>query len=178
MNINRKINRIKFHFLRRIISFISLFNHRLHMKFYIPLLKGQGMKFEGTPRYIGVHVKFDDFPLIGLGNRVVISDHCIFLTHDYSLTTALIAIGEQPKSDRAFLREIKVGNNVFIGTKSIIMPNTSIGDNVIIGAGSVVRGKLESNSVYIGNPAMKIRSINEVAEKWKKTLINTKVRVD
>ena len=71
------------------------------------------------------------------------------------LTTALISINEKPKTDIAFVKQIEIGNNVFTGKKTIIMPGAQIGDNVIIGAGSVVRGKVESNSILIGNPAIK-----------------------
>ena len=61
-----------------------------------------------------------------------------------------------------------IGNNVFIGMRSIILQGTNIGDNVIIGAGSVVSGKVESNSVYAGNPAKKICSLEEHKNKLAK----------
>jgi acetyltransferase-like isoleucine patch superfamily enzyme len=148
------------------------------MKLYIPLLKRQGMKITGTPRYIGIHVKFDDFDKINIGDRAVISDGCILLTHDYSFTTALIAIDKIPQSDIALIRDIYIGNNVFIGKQSIIMPNTEVGNNVIIGAGSVVRGKIADNSVLIGNPAQVVGNIKELAYKWEKYLKEDKIRRD
>lgn len=61
-----------------------------------------------------------------------------------------------------------IGNNVFIGMRSIILQGANIGDNVIIGAGSVVSGKVESNSVYAGNPAKKICSLEEHKNKLAK----------
>ena len=57
---------------------------------------------------------------------------------------------------------------MFIGMRSIILQGTNIGDNVIIGAGSVVSGKVESNSVYAGNPAKKICSLEEHKNKLAK----------
>ena len=36
------------------------------------------------------------------------------------------------------------------------MPDTTIGDNIIVGAGSIVKGNLLSNSVYVGKPIKKI----------------------
>ena len=68
----------------------------------------------------------------------------------------------------------KVGNNCcFFGSSSIFVDDgslqyISIGDNVIIGAGSVVSGKVESNSVYAGNPAKKICSLEEHKNKLAK----------
>lgn len=60
---------------------------------------------------------------------------------------------------------VKIGNNVFIGMDSIICRNVVIGDNVIIGAGSVVAKSCQSNSVYAGNPAKRISSIEDFISK-------------
>lgn len=161
-----------------VIHITFYLSHRLYMKFYIPYLKYKGVKFSGKPRYIGLQVKFDNYKNIQLGERVVISNECHFLTHDYSLTTALISIGEKPRTDIALERNIIVGNNVFIGKKSIIMPNCEIGSNIIIGAGSVVRGKIPSNSILLGNPAKIIGDIQSQAIKWKKFIGTDIVRQD
>lgn len=63
---------------------------------------------------------------------------------------------------------------MFIGMRSIILQGTNIGDNVIIGAGSVVSGRVESNSVYAGNPAKKICSLedhkNKLAKRFPKSV--------
>ncbi len=178
LSVKRYFNRFIFHINLKSIKIIAYFNHGLSTKLYCSLLRKHGMEIIGTPRYIGVHVEFDDPKLIKLSERVVISDYCYFLTHDYSITTALIAIGETPKKDISLERYISVGENVFIGKKSIVMPNTKIGNNVIVGAGSVVRGVLEDNSIYIGNPAKKIRNITEQAEIWKKYLDTSYVVMD
>lgn len=60
---------------------------------------------------------------------------------------------------------MKIGNNVFIGVNTTVLPNTTIEDNVIIGAGSVVKGVCEANSVYAGLPAKKISSTGAYFEK-------------
>jgi acetyltransferase-like isoleucine patch superfamily enzyme len=137
------------------------------MKLYIKLLKKAGFKISGTPRFIAKSARFDDFDRISLGDRLVVSMNVHFLTHDYSYTTALIAKGTTPPTDIGILRNIVIGNNVFIGMNSLILPGTIIGDNVIIGAGSVVRGKVNSNSIYAGNPAIYVGDILEYADKTK-----------
>ena len=71
-------------------------------------------------------------------------------------------------------RPIYVGKNTFIGKKSIIMPGSKIGDNVIVGAGSVVRGTLDSNYIYAGNPIQKLMSIDDYnmrVEKFKNDIL-------
>jgi serine O-acetyltransferase len=54
----------------------------------------------------------------------------------------------------------KIGNNVFIGTGSIILGKISIGDNVVIGAASFVNADIPSNSLVAGNPAKVLKSIS------------------
>jgi acetyltransferase-like isoleucine patch superfamily enzyme len=137
------------------------------MNIYTKLLCFVGIAITGRPRFISSDVKIDSFDLIEIGERVVISEKVILLTHDYSYTTALIATGEIPEYDISLNRRIKIGDNVFIGMGSIIMPGSIIGNNVIIGAGSVIRGVIKNNSVYIGNPAKSIATIQEYAEKCK-----------
>ena len=61
--------------------------------------------------------------------------------------------------------KVTVGNNVFIGAYSIILPGTVIGNNCIIGAGSLVRGTIPDNSVAAGVPARVIKTVAEYRAK-------------
>ena len=121
---------------------------------------------DGNPRFISSQVKFNDFSKIQLSESVVISDKVILLTHDYSFTKGIIALGKVPVTDIAFIRKIKIGKNAFIGMGSIIMPGNIIHDNVVIGAGSVIRGIIPTDSIVIDNPCKIIGKLTEKAEKW------------
>jgi acetyltransferase-like isoleucine patch superfamily enzyme len=167
MNIQRFINKSSFHIQKGVIGLIVYFDSRLYMKCYNNLLKKHGFKLKGTPRFIAKSARFDDFNRITLGDRLVVSMNVHFLTHDYSYTTALISINEKPNTDIGLLREIIIGDNVFIGMNSILLPGTKIGNNVIIGAGTVVRGTIPDYSVVTGNPAAVISDIRDFAMKVK-----------
>lgn len=54
--------------------------------------------------------------------------------------------------------DIIIKNNVFVGANCTILPGTIINDNVVIGAGSIVKGVLESNSIYAGAPCKKVKN--------------------
>lgn len=54
---------------------------------------------------------------------------------------------------------VTIGDSVWIGGGTTILPGVTIGDNVVIGAGSVVTRDIPSNSLALGNPARVIRSL-------------------
>jgi acetyltransferase-like isoleucine patch superfamily enzyme len=176
--INRAALMLFFHFSRMMLKPVESLAPRLYMKIYLRLLVRAGLRLTGTPRYISGGVKFDDFSQIVLGDRVVISDKVILLTHDYSMTTALISLGEVPETDIALRKGIVVGNNVFIGMGAIILPGAEVGNNVIIGAGSVIRGKIQDDSLVLGNPASRVGCISELGERWRTRLGGADVTAD
>lgn len=96
--------------------------------------------------------------LIDIGDNVTFGPHVQVLAHDASMhnTLGYTKIGC-----------VYIGNNVFIGAGSIILPNVKIGDNSIVGAGSVVTKDMPSNIVCGGNPARVISTIDEFIEKNK-----------
>jgi acetyltransferase-like isoleucine patch superfamily enzyme len=72
------------------------------------------------------------------------------------------------------IAKIKIGNNVYIGHNVTILPGVTIGDNIVIGACSVVSKDLDSNAVYAGIPARKLRNLDSYFEKCKSKAIETK----
>lgn len=54
---------------------------------------------------------------------------------------------------------VKIGDNVWIGGSSIIMPGVTIGDNVTIGAGSLVTKDIPSNTLAFGSPCRVVREL-------------------
>lgn len=98
------------------------------------------------------------FPyLIDIGNNVTISKSTI-LAHDASTKKEL---------GKSKVGRVKIGDNVFIGFDSIIMPNTKIGNNVVIGARSIVTKDIPDNVVVAGNPLKVICTYDEYILKNK-----------
>ena len=163
----RNIHKIPRWVVGKYIKFIGRFNHEIYMKLYIKYLIKQGMDVQGTPIYIGATTTFDgkDYSKIHIGDKSVISSDVLFLTHDYSISRAIEATGRKLDKEVCQIKDIHVGKNCFIGTRSILMPGCQLGNNIIVGAGSVVRGKIPDNSMVIGNPACIIGDVREWAEK-------------
>lgn len=97
--------------------------------------------------------------LISFGDNVTVSTNVTILTHDAS--TNVVGGGTK-------LGRVSVGNNVFIGTGTIILCGVHIGDNVVIGAGSLVTRDLPGDGVYAGRPAKRISSMEEYRDKIQK----------
>ncbi|SDI00605.1 galactoside O-acetyltransferase/maltose O-acetyltransferase [Pseudobutyrivibrio sp. 49] len=57
--------------------------------------------------------------------------------------------------------DITIGDNVWIGGNTCIMPGVTIGNNVVIGGGSVVNKDLPDNVIAVGNPCKVVRKITE-----------------
>lgn len=119
----------------------------------IATLKKRGMKVGNNFLCMnGVWIDPGHCWLISFGDNVTLAPRVTVLAHD--------------ASPQAFLRVTKignvtVGNNVFIGAGSIILPGVTIGDNVVIGAGAVVCKDIPNDTVAAGNPAKPVMTIAE-----------------
>ena len=61
------------------------------------------------------------------------------------------------KSQMPIKGDTVIGNDVWIGQNSVILPGVSIGDGAIIGANSIVGSDVLPYSIVVGNPAKEIR---------------------
>lgn len=165
---NRLLFRLLYYPIVSALKFVNVVKPRTYMKWYVCLLRKSGMNINGMPRYISSDAYFDNFSAITLSERTVISKQCVFLTHDYSPTTAFFTPPIDEKWIKTDARKdgcITIAENVFIGLRVTILPNTVIGRNCIIGAGAVVKGTIPEGSVVVGNPAKVICSIGDYKKK-------------
>lgn len=111
------------------------------------------------------------------GDSFEIGDNCTLthvtlLAHDASPTLFLPELLVNmdllvPGSRRSYRKPIRIGNNVFIGWGSIILPGVTIGNDVVIGAGSVVTKDVPTGTVAAGNPARVICRIEQFAARYR-----------
>lgn len=96
--------------------------------------------------------------LIEIGDNFISAPGSFILAHDASL----LSIYGVYKLERTI-----IGNNVFLGVNSVVLPGVKIGNNVIVGAGSVVTKDIPNNSVVAGNPGKVICTVEELYQKRK-----------
>lgn len=90
---------------------------------------------------------------------VVIGDHCL-IGPNVSIYTACHPLDPSERNKWVEWAEpVTIGNNVWIGGSTTILPGVTIGDNCVIGAGSVVSRDIPPCSLAVGNPARVIRHL-------------------
>ncbi len=110
-------------------------------------------RFTARPELvIGSNTNIGHSCSFAIGKSIRIGDHCLIagetLMFDSSGhpsdPTARLARLPPPDIE---VKPIKIGNNVWIGTRSIVTPGVTIGDNSIVSAGSVVIGDVPANTI-------------------------------
>ncbi len=100
--------------------------------------------------------------LISIGNRTEISFDCVFITHDGA--TWVFRDDENYGRVKKF-GKIEIGNNCFVGARSIILPGVKMGDRSVVAAGSVVTKNIPAGEIWGGNPAKYITKVEDYAKK-------------
>ena len=138
--------------------------------------------FESTSGKISIgencHIGASDFICsteISIGSNTLVSYGCIIMDHDsHSLDFQERRIdvaaeyddfkhgrsGTAHKNwDTVKKAPIRIGNDVWIGMRSIILKGVTIGDGAVVAAGSVVTKDIPPRTLYGGNPARFIKEI-------------------
>jgi acetyltransferase-like isoleucine patch superfamily enzyme len=121
----------------------------------------------GNNCFIGPFVEIQKDVLIGERTKVqshsficelvTIGNDC-FIGHGVVFINDLFSNGGPARGNKLLWKKTKIGDNVSIGSNATILP-IEICDNVVIGAGAVVTKSITETGVYVGNPAIKIKSL-------------------
>jgi acetyltransferase-like isoleucine patch superfamily enzyme len=135
------------------------------------IILGDDCWIDGKSTFTFAH-RYSDYPTLEIGNhtgighectlvigkRITIGSHClisgqtmIFDSNGHHTEVLERRAGLPPPPDE--VREVKIGDDVWIGVRSIIFPGVRIGNGSIVAAGSVVRTHVPPYAVVSGNPA-------------------------
>ena len=145
----------------RIIAkpFVELYRRLRPMKY----AKKIGVNYGKNCHFYGPISWGNEAWLISMGDNVYITENCKFVCHDGG---TLLFRHQIP--DLEITKPITIGNNVYIGTETMILRGVHIGDNVVIGARSLITKDVPSNTVVAGHPAKVIKTIDEYLTKISK----------
>jgi carbonic anhydrase/acetyltransferase-like protein (isoleucine patch superfamily) len=156
----------------------------LHTDIFVPWVQGKGKIILGDDVLIGGKVAFSfaarytlnpvfevgDHTGIGhecsfrVGKSITIGSHCRIASgvtmfdipgHPMDPVTRMEGAAA-PDED---VKPIVIGNNVWIGSNSIIFPGVTIGNNSVIAMGACVMTNVPSDTVVGGNPARSMKSL-------------------
>lgn len=107
----------------------------------------------GNDCWIGEEVWLDSVDFIKIGNNVCISQRAYLCTgnHNYNLLNFDL-----------ITKPIIINDGCWVGACSIVSPGSELGVNSVVTIGSLIKGVIKKNSIYMGNPAklLKERKFN------------------
>jgi len=107
----------------------------------------------GDKTVIGQECTITAYQHIWIGEQCVVADRVMMIDFDHS-----VAEVERPiRVQGIYKRDVRVGNNVWIGYGAQILRGVTVGDNSIVGAGAVVTKDVPANAVVAGVPARVLR---------------------
>lgn len=144
------------------MNLIKEFVYRLRGEYTTEKLIKMGMKVgKNFGRLNGVVLDPSHCWLIEIGDNVTMAPRVHILCHDASTKQFL---------GYTKVGRVTIGNNVFIGAASVVLPGVTIGNNVIIGANSTVTDNIPDNVVVVGTPAKTICSLENYLTKETKRM--------
>jgi len=113
----------------------------------------EGMVAIGAKTVMGQECTISAFQHVSIGRECVIADRAMLIDFDHGMVDV-----ERPiRLQGIYKRDVRVGNNVWIGYGACVLRGASIGDNAVIGANAVVTRSVPANAVVGGVPARLIR---------------------
>ena len=141
------------------MNWLKEFVYRLRGEYTTEKLISMGMQVgKNFGRLHGVILDPSHCWLIEIGDNVTMAPRVHILCHDASTKQFL---------GYTKIGRVTIGDNVFIGAESVVLPGVTIGSNVIIGANSTVTHDIPDNVVAAGSPAKVIRTLDAYLEKEK-----------
>ena len=90
-----------------------------------------------------------------VGDKVMFGPNVTIATANHPIDPSLREEAKQ------YNKPVHIGENVWVGAGTVIVPGVTIGKNSVIGAGSVVVKDIPENVVAVGNPCRVLREIGE-----------------
>lgn len=120
------------------------------------LITGSGQVTVGQDTFLnGCWIGCDQ--TVEIGARCLISDCDVVDTDFHNLPPRL---RHEPATARA-IAPVRIGDNVWVGARSIVLKGVTIGDHSVVGAGTVVREDVPARVVVAGNPAAIVKQFRD-----------------
>ncbi|WP_242089354.1 DapH/DapD/GlmU-related protein [Curtobacterium sp. DN_7.5] len=107
----------------------------------------------GTGVFCNKHVSIEAVAPVTIGDDTAIGMQVLIVTSHHGID----ATGDWDRT--ASGRGVAIGERVWIGARTMVLPGAVVEDDVVVAAGAVVAGRLRSGGLYAGVPARRIRDL-------------------
>jgi acetyltransferase-like isoleucine patch superfamily enzyme len=126
---------------------------QLEADVWLKLVSPVAVVVVGDYGFIGRGAEIDASERVTVGSHVLIAPGVFITDHNHAID-GTGRIDEQG----CVAQPVTIGDDVWLGTRAIILPGVTIGDGAIVGAGAVVRKNVPARAVVAGVPARVIRT--------------------
>ncbi|MFN3904429.1 acyltransferase [Rehaibacterium terrae] len=106
--------------------------------------------------HVGADCLFDLKGPVRIGRGTTLSPRVTIISHsDPGSSHGSPIVAQYPCEAHG----VTIGDFCWIGTSATILSGAIIGSGTVVGAAALVRGDLQANSLYVGVPARRIKSI-------------------
>jgi maltose O-acetyltransferase len=109
----------------------------------------------GDGTFVNYGTSISAHQLVSIGRQCLLGHYTLILDNNEHDTERHYML---PPSD-----PVVIGDHVWIGSRSVILPGVRIGHHAVIGAGSIVTKDVPARSVAVGNPARVVRSLDNLS---------------
>lgn len=119
---------------------------------YFKVIKGGKLKI-GNRCFFNRNCSITCMSNISIGDECIFANNLVIVDHDHNIYA-------DKEKNPYVIKDIIIGNRVWVGANATILKGVTIGDDAVIAAGAVVTSDVLPNCVYGGVPARKIKEIS------------------
>jgi len=113
----------------------------------------EGLVSIGAKTVLGQECTVSAYQHVSIGRECVIADRVMLIDFDHGV----VEVDRPIRLQGIYKRDVRVGNNVWIGYGACVLRGVTVGDNAIIGTNAVVTKDVPANAIVGGVPARLIR---------------------
>jgi acetyltransferase-like isoleucine patch superfamily enzyme len=117
----------------------------------------EGVVSIGAKTVLGQECTISAYQHVSIGRECVVADRVMLIDFDHGV----VEVDRPIRLQGIYKRDVRVGNNVWIGYGACILRGVTIGDNAIVGTSTVVTRDVPANAIVAGIPARVVRMRDE-----------------
>jgi acetyltransferase-like isoleucine patch superfamily enzyme len=107
----------------------------------------------GAKTVLGQECTISSFQHVSIGRECIVADRVMLIDFDHGV----VEVERPVRAQGIYKRDVRVGNNVWVGYGACFLRGVTVGDNTVVGTYAVVNRDVPDNAVVAGVPARILR---------------------